>query len=169
MSHALESLTARAFSRRAQSGEACSARCPQGANPFSTCSPSQSLQARRRVPRARGGAIASDTEARTEMMYAGDAVRHRVQRRGLPPAARPVVRGVGARRSNWHVPGYPEGKTLVPHGMAVVLSNPSVWRHTAPRAVRRGTCTARRCLGATTRDAGPDARRRGSLAGGSST
>ena len=32
----------------------------------------------------------------------------------------------------WHVAGYPEGKTLVPHGMAVVLNNPSVWRYTAP-------------------------------------
>ena len=33
---------------------------------------------------------------------------------------------------DWHVDGYPAGKPLVPHGMAVVLNNPSVWRHTAP-------------------------------------
>ena len=39
---------------------------------------------------------------------------------------------VSGLTQNWHVDGYPEGKTLVPHGMAVVLNNPSVWRFTAP-------------------------------------
>ena len=54
---------------------------------------------------------------------------------------------------NWHVPGYPEGKSLVPHGMAVVLNNPSVWRATAPMHPQRHLHCAI-CLGADTRGAG---------------
>ena len=45
------------------------------------------------------------------------------------------------------VAGYPEGKTLVPHGMAVVLNNPSVWRYTAPCSPERHLRAAS-CLGA---------------------
>ncbi|HXL84417.1 MAG TPA: iron-containing alcohol dehydrogenase, partial [Casimicrobiaceae bacterium] len=46
------------------------------------------------------------------------------------------------------------GKTLVPHGMAVVLNNPSVWRYTAPCSPQRHLHGAA-CLGAETRDALP--------------
>jgi alcohol dehydrogenase class IV len=53
-----------------------------------------------------------------------------------------------------HVAGYPEGKTLVPHGMAVVLNNPSVWRYTAPCCPERHLHGAA-SLGADTRDALP--------------
>jgi len=56
---------------------------------------------------------------------------------------------------DWHVAGYPEGRTLVPHGMAVVLNNPSVWRHTAPAHPERHLRCARH-LGAETRGATPD-------------
>ena len=52
----------------------------------------------------------------------------------------------------WHVEGYPQGKTLVPHGMAVVLNNPSVWRYTAPtNPARHLDCAA--YLGADAREA----------------
>ena len=53
---------------------------------------------------------------------------------------------------DWHVDGYPEGKTLVPHGMAVVLNNPSVWRFTAPAVPTRHLHCAQ-CLGADMRGA----------------
>ena len=59
---------------------------------------------------------------------------------------------------DWHVPGYPEGKTLVPHGMAVVLNNPSVWRYTAPccpeRHLHGAHCLGARIDGARPEDAG---------------
>ncbi len=59
---------------------------------------------------------------------------------------------------DWHVAGYPEGKTLVPHGMAVVLNNPSVWRYTAPahpeRHLHGAHCLGARLGGATHADAG---------------
>jgi hydroxyacid-oxoacid transhydrogenase len=55
----------------------------------------------------------------------------------------------------WHVEGYPKGKTLVPHGMAVVLNNPSVWRYTAPtNPARHLNCAS--YLGADARGAGDD-------------
>jgi alcohol dehydrogenase class IV len=64
---------------------------------------------------------------------------------------------VSGLTKDWHVPGYPEGKTLVPHGMAVVLNNPSVWRYTAPCCPERHLHGAQ-CLGANTRGAtNPDA------------
>jgi alcohol dehydrogenase class IV len=52
---------------------------------------------------------------------------------------------------DFHVAGYPEGKTLVPHGMAVALNNPSVWRYTAGTAPRRHV-EAASALGADVRD-----------------
>ena len=62
---------------------------------------------------------------------------------------------VSGLTKHWHVPGYPEGRTLVPHGMAVVLNNPSVWRHTAHASPARHLhCAA--SLGGDVRDVGPD-------------
>jgi alcohol dehydrogenase class IV len=62
---------------------------------------------------------------------------------------------VSAQTRDFHPEGYPAGKTLVPHGMAVVLNNPSVWRYTAPCAPQRHLHGAA-CLGAETRDARPE-------------
>ena len=62
---------------------------------------------------------------------------------------------VSGMTREWHVRGYPEGKTLVPHGMAVVLNNPSVWRTTAPTNPARHLACAH-ALGADARDATPD-------------
>jgi alcohol dehydrogenase class IV len=56
---------------------------------------------------------------------------------------------------DWHVDGYPAGKTLIPHGMAVVLNNPSVWRHTAAAHPERHLQCAS-ALGASTQGATPD-------------
>jgi alcohol dehydrogenase class IV len=62
---------------------------------------------------------------------------------------------VSGLTKDWHVDGYPEGKTLVPHGMAVVLNNPSVWRFTAPSCPQRHLHGAN-CLGAATEGAGAE-------------
>jgi hydroxyacid-oxoacid transhydrogenase len=56
---------------------------------------------------------------------------------------------------DWHVNGYPEGETLIPHGMAVVLNNPSVWRATAPAHPARHLRCAE-ALGAAVRGATPE-------------
>ena len=59
---------------------------------------------------------------------------------------------VSGLAKDWHVAGYPEGRTLVPHGMAVVLNNPSVWRYTASAHPQRHLHCAR-SLGASANDA----------------
>ena len=94
---------------------------------------------------------ASDTEARTEMMYAAMLAGIAFNAAGchLPHGLSYAVSGL---TQDWHVDGYPEGKTLVPHGMAVVLNNPSVWRYTAPCCPERHLHGAQ-CLGAETRGA----------------
>ena len=60
----------------------------------------------------------------------------------------------------------PRHKSLVPHGMAVVLNNPAVWRYTAaciPSAIVHGAA----CLGGETRDVRPgDAAEAGRGSGG---
>src|SRR5882672_3637354 len=129
MSHALEAITARLYPRRLNPAQGIRRPVSQGANPFSDTLATQALQS---VGRHLVRAVAdeSDTEARTEMMYAAMLAGIAFNASGchLPHGLSYAVSGL---TQEWHVPGYPEGKTLVPHGMAVVLNNPSVWRYTA--------------------------------------
>jgi len=153
MSHALEASTARAFPRRLNPAKGVQRPVSQGANPFSDLLAGQSLKLVGEFL-VRAVADPADTEARTEMMYAAmlSGIAFNAAGCHLPHG---LSYAVSAQTRNWHVPGYPEGKTLVPHGMAVVLNNPSVWRHTAPSHPARHLHCAQ-CLGATTKDAAPD-------------
>ena len=123
----------------------------QPANPFSDALAGQALEAvgRHLVRAVRDPA---DAEARTEMMYAAMMAGIAFNAAGchLPHGLSYAVSGLVR---DWHVDGYPEGRTLVPHGMAVVLNNPSVWRHTAPAHPQRHLRCAEH-LGADVRDAG---------------
>ena len=153
MSHALESLTARAYPRRMSPAKGIDRPVSQGANPFSDALAGEALKAVGKFL-VRAVNDASDTAARTEMMYAAMLAGIAFNAAGchLPHGLSYAVSGL---TKDWHVPGYPEGKTLVPHGMAVVLNNPSVWRFTAPtHPPRHLHCAV--CLGADTRDAGPE-------------
>jgi alcohol dehydrogenase class IV len=125
----------------------------QGANPFSDALAGQALDSVGKYL-VRAVRDASDTEARTEMMYAAMLAGIAFNAAGchLPHGLSYAVSGLA---KDWHVPGYPEGKTLVPHGMAVVLNNPSVWRHTAPAHPERHLRCAQH-LGAEARGATPD-------------
>jgi len=152
MSHALESLTARAWPRRANPAKGIGRPVSQGANPFSDALATEALTSVGRfLVRAVGDA--TDVEARTEMMYAAMLAGIAFNAAGchLPHGLSYAVSGLA---KDWHVPGYPEGKSLVPHGMAVVLNNPSVWRYTAPCCPERHLRGAR-CLGADAAGAGP--------------
>ncbi len=130
MSHALEATTARAWTRRVSPARGVARPVSQGANPFSDLLASQAL---RLVGEFHVRAVqdADDFEARSEMMYAAMLAGIAFNASGchLPHGLSYPVSGL---TREWHVKGYPEGKTLVPHGMAVVLNNPSVWRFTAP-------------------------------------
>jgi hydroxyacid-oxoacid transhydrogenase len=129
MSHALESLTARPWPRRLNPARGVSRPVSQGANPFSDGLATEALKGVGKYI-VRAIVDATDVEARTEMMYAAMLAGIAFNAAGchLPHGLSYAVSGLAR---NYHVPGYPEGKTLVPHGMAVVLNNPSVWRYTA--------------------------------------
>jgi len=153
MSHALESITARLYPRRLNPARGIGRPVSQGANPFSDALAAQALESVGTFL-VRAVEDASDTEARTETMYAAMLAGIAFNAAGchLPHGLSYAVSGL---TRDWHVKGYPEGKTLVPHGMAVVLNNPSVWRHTAPAHPERHLRCARH-LGADVRGATPD-------------
>lgn len=152
MSHALESLTARAWPRRLNPARGAARPVSQGANPFSDALASDALRSVGRFL-VRAVTNAGDFEARTEMMYAAMQAGIAFNAAGchLPHGLSYAVSGLAR---DFHVAGYPSGKSLVPHGMAVVLNNPSVWRYTAASCPERHLHGAA-CLGAKTRDAGP--------------
>jgi hydroxyacid-oxoacid transhydrogenase len=153
MSHALEATTARAFPRRVSPAKGAARPVSQGANPFSDLLAGEALKLVGQFL-VRAVADASDTEARTEMMYAATLAGIAFNASGchLPHGLSYAVSGLAR---NWHVPGYPPEKSLVPHGMAVVLNNPSVWRHTAHAHPERHLHCAQ-CLGAAMKGATPD-------------
>ncbi len=156
MSHALEAITARAWPRRMSPAKGIDRPVSQGANPFSDMLAAQALDSVGKYL-VRAVNDAADTEARTEMMYAAMLAGIAFNASGchLPHGLSYAVSGLA---KDWHVDGYPEGKTLVPHGMAVVLNNPSVWRFTAPccpeRHLHGAHCLGARTEGATATDAG---------------
>ena len=152
MSHALESLTARPWPRRLNPARGASRPVSQGANPFSDALAGEALKGVGAYL-VRAICDASDLEARTEMMYAAMLAGIAFNAAGchLPHGLSYAVSGLVR---DFHLPGYPAGKTLVPHGMAVVLNNPSVWRYTAACGPTRHVHAAA-CLGAPTRDVKP--------------
>ncbi len=151
MSHALEATTARAWPRRLNPARGVLRPVSQGANPFSDLLGAQALKL---VGEFLERAVrdAGDTEARSEMMYAAMLAGIAFNASGchLPHGLSYSVSGLTRK---WQVDGYPQGKSLVPHGMAVVLNNPSVWRYTAPTSPARHLACAHG-LGADTRGAG---------------
>ena len=152
MSHALESITARLYPRRLNPAQGIRRPVSQGANPFSDALAVQALDSVGQFL-VRAVKDASDAEARTEMMYAAMLAGIAFNAAGchLPHGLSYAVSGLV---KDWHVAGYPEGKTLIPHGMSVVLNNPSVWRHTASAHPERHLrCAA--ALGAQTKGASP--------------
>jgi alcohol dehydrogenase class IV len=153
MSHSLEAMTARAFPRRLNPAQGVARPVSQGANPFSDLLGTQALKLVGEFL-VRAVTDPSDEEARSEMMYAAmlSGIAFNASGCHLPHGLSYSVSGLAR---DWHVAGYPAGKTLVPHGMSVVLNNPSVWRHTAhAHPGRHLHCAA--SLGADTRDARDD-------------
>ena len=150
MSHSLEAMTARLYPRRLTRAQGIERPVSQGANPFSDA---LALQALDTVGRFLVRAVhdARDAEARTEMMYAAmlSGIAFNASGCHLPHGLSYAVSGL---IRDWHVDGYPAGKSLVPHGMAVVLNNPSVWRYTASAHPERHLRCAR-ALGADTHGA----------------
>jgi alcohol dehydrogenase class IV len=150
--HALESITSRAYVRRLNPARGTSRPVSQGANPFSDALAFQAIESVGRFL-VRAASDASDREARTEMMYAATLAGIAFNAAGchLPHGLSYAVSGLV---KDYHVDGYPQGKGLVPHGMAVTLHGPSVFRWTADACPERHLDAAR-ILGVEVRGAGP--------------
>ncbi len=152
LSHAVESYTARPFSRRARPESPAARPMSQGRNPWSDVG---SLEALRLCGRHlhRAVADASDVEARHAMAWAATLAGIAFGNAGvhLPHAMSYAVAGLAHDRG-YHCPGYPEGEAFVPHGLSVIVNAPSVFRALAPTAPERHL-EAARALGADTRGA----------------
>lgn len=141
LSHALESYTARPYTKRARPSPAAARPMSQGANPWSDLG---SLEALRLTGAwlARAVADAADAEAREKMMWAATLAGVAFGNAGvhLPHAMSYAVAGLAPGVT---LPGYPEGRALVPHGLSVILNAPAVFRWTAAASPARHVEAAR--------------------------
>ena len=148
LSHAVESFTARPYTRRAKPGVPRQRPASQGANPYSDVACAEAMRlAGSYIVRAAGDG--SDREARERMMFAATLAGI-----GFGNAGCHVPHGMSYSVSgmvrDFQAPGYPDAP-LVPHGMSVVLNAPAVFRFTAPACPERHI-EAARMLGADTVD-----------------
>lgn len=150
LSHALESYTARPYTKRARPDDPAQRPASQGANPWSDIGCEAALKLLGRHLQ-RAVADANDHEARDNMMYAatlagiafGNAGCHVPH--GMSYAVAGMVRDFRAE-------GYPQEEALVPHGMSVIVNAPSVFRFNAAACPQRHLDGAG-FLGADIRDA----------------
>jgi hydroxyacid-oxoacid transhydrogenase len=151
--HAIESLTALPYGRRAAPEDPGLRPSYQGANPISD------IWAARAIEMVAANILrvledSSDDEARAQMLLAaafagmgfGNAGVH------LPHGMSYPVSGMV---KNYVPEGYPPDRPLVPHGMAVVLNAPAVFRFTARVNPERHLYAAR-LMGADTTAARPE-------------
>ena len=157
LSHALESYTALPFDQRPRPDRPQLRPAYQGSNPVSDL---WALEALRLVEQFLPRAVAdpSDDEARSAMSLAaalagigfGNAGVH------LPHGMSYPVAGMV---ENYVPEGYAIDYPLVPHGFAVIVNSPAVFRFTAPtcpqRHLRAAAVLGVDCSGAKDEDAGP--------------
>jgi hydroxyacid-oxoacid transhydrogenase len=150
MSHALESMTAISYAKRAKAAQPSLRPPSQGANPWSDMVGTEALTLIGKYL-VRAVNDAADSEARTEMMYAATLAGIAFGNAGchLPHGMSYAVSGLV---KDFRAPGYPQDVAMIPHGMSVVLNAPSVYRYTACACPDRHLHGAQ-CLGADVRDA----------------
>jgi hydroxyacid-oxoacid transhydrogenase len=135
LSHALESLTAVPFSKRAAPEHSKLRPAYQGANPISDIWASKAIEmVTANIVRAIEDP--DDEEARGQMLLAasfagigfGNAGCHLPHGMSYP---------VSGNAREFVAEGYPAGAPLIPHGMSVILNAPAVFRFTAPTNPQR--------------------------------
>lgn len=153
LSHALEAYTAAPYTRRAKPADPIARPVYQGANPWSDAVGSEALRAVGKYL-VRATRERDDVEARTEMMYAGTLAGIAFGGAGchIPHGMSYAVAGLVRE---YRPADYPQEKAMVPHGMAVILNAPAVYRWTACGCPDRHLHGAE-CLGADVRGATPD-------------
>jgi alcohol dehydrogenase class IV len=151
LSHALESYTARPYTRRAAPGRPGQRPMSQGANPWSDLGSREALRLLGRYLE-RAVTDASDREAREQTMWAATLAGIAFGNAGvhIPHA---MAYAVAGQVREFHPDGYPGAEPIVPHGMSVILNAPAVFRMTAETDPARHLDAARH-LGADVCDAG---------------
>jgi len=129
--HAVESFTARPFSRRLRATPAFARPMSQGANPWSDIGCKEALGLCREYL-VRAASDPTDAEAREAMLWAATLAGIAFGNAGvhLPHAMAYAIAGL-AHETHYKPPGYPTTHAFVPHGVSVVLSAPAVVRRTA--------------------------------------
>jgi alcohol dehydrogenase class IV len=152
-SHAVESITARPYTRRPAPADSTKRPLGQGANPYSDIA---CLEAIRLIGAHLVHAVdePDDAEAREPLMFAGmlagigfgNAGCHLPH--GMSYAVAGLVRGYLA-------PGWPSNHPMVPHGISVIVNSPAVFRFTGPACAERHLLAAE-AMGADTEGAGAE-------------
>ncbi len=150
--HALESFTARPYTRRPAPQRPSERPASQGANPWSDMGCREALRLLGRFM-VRGIDDADDVEARSQLMWAASLAGIAFGNSGVH-APHGMAYAVAGLVREFEVPDYP-AHPMVPHGMSVVLSAPAVFRRTASTAPERHL-EAATLLGADVRGATPD-------------
>lgn len=123
--HALESFTARPFTRRAAPAAPSARPMSQGANPWSDLGCREAMRiAAAYLPRA--VADATDTEARENIMWAATLAGIAFGNAGVH-APHAMAYAVAGRVRDYAPAGYPD-TPIVPHGIAVAVTAPAVFR-----------------------------------------
>jgi len=150
LSHALESYTAKPYTRRTASTKPSLRPMSQGANPWSDIGCEAALK---RLGQYLERAVndASDHEARDEMMYAATLAGIAFGNSGVH-VPHGMAYSVAGLVRNFRPEGYPQEEAMVPHGMSVIVNAPSVFRFTASACPERHIHGAA-CLGAETKGA----------------
>ena len=135
LSHALESFTARPYTRREASEPPSSRPASQGANPWSDVGCREALL-RLGGYLVRGVQDASDHEAREQLMWASTLAGIAFGNAGchLPHGMSYSVSGLVR---DFRPEGYPDVTPIVPHGMSVIVNAPAAFRFTAASAPAR--------------------------------
>ena len=153
LSHALESYTALAYTRRKAPARPSLRPMSQGANPWSDLGCREALTVLgRNLERAISDA--GDHAARGQMMWAATLAGIAFGNAGCH-APHGMSYSVSGMVRDFRPAGYPEAEPIVPHGMSVIVNAPAVFRFTASACPERHLAAAE-WLGAEVRDAGPE-------------
>ena len=152
LSHALESYTARPYVRRPAPPRPSLRPMSQGANPWSDLGCREALRLMG-LYLERAVADAKDEEAREQLMWASTLAGIAFGNAGVH-APHGMAYAVAGLVRDFQPSGYPKDEPLVPHGMAVIVNAPAVFRYTAEVSPERHL-EAAQWLGADVRGATP--------------
>lgn len=150
LSHALESYTARPYVRRPTPERPSLRPMSQGANPWSDLGCREALRVLGQFLE-RAVRDSADSEAREQMMWAATLAGIAFGNAGVH-APHGMAYAVAGLVRDFRPAGYTTDEPLVPHGIAVILNAPAVFRRIAGVSPERHL-EAARLLGADTRGA----------------